>query len=39
MAGSDVREIIGTLWVLVGSDGNSLAVHGVTGQGSPHPRF
>ena len=39
MAESDVREIIGTLWVLVGSDGNSLAVHGVTGQGSPHPRF
>jgi N-acyl-D-amino-acid deacylase len=28
-----------TPWVLVGSDGNALAPHGVTGQGKPHPRY
>lgn len=39
MAEQDVRAITGTPWVLVGSDGNSLAVHGVTSQGKPHPRF
>lgn len=39
MANEDVNEITGTPWVLVGSDGNSLAVHGVTSQGKPHPRF
>ncbi len=39
MAEEDVRTITGTPWVLVGSDGTSLAVHGVTGQGKPHPRF
>lgn len=39
MAEEDVRTITGTPWVLVGSDGNSLAVQGVTGQGKPHPRF
>jgi N-acyl-D-aspartate/D-glutamate deacylase len=39
MAEDDVREITRTPWVLVGSDGNSLATHGVTGQGKPHPRF
>jgi N-acyl-D-amino-acid deacylase len=39
MAERDVDEIIGTPWVLVGSDGNSLAPYGVTGQGKPHPRF
>ncbi len=35
----DVEEIVRTPWVLVGSDGNSLAPYGVTGQGKPHPRF
>jgi len=39
MAEQDVQAITGTPWVLVGSDGNSLAVHGVTSQGKPHPRF
>lgn len=39
MAEEDVQEIVGTPWVLVGSDGNSLATHGVTSQGLPHPRF
>lgn len=35
----DVDLITARPWVLVGSDGNSLAVHGVTSQGMPHPRF
>jgi N-acyl-D-aspartate/D-glutamate deacylase len=39
MAEEDVQEIVRTPWVLVGSDGNSLATHGVTSQGMPHPRF
>jgi len=39
MAEQDVQTITGTPWVLVGSDGNSLAVHGITSQGKPHPRF
>ena len=39
MTEKDVDEITGTPWVLVGSDGNSLAPYGVTGQGKPHPRF
>jgi N-acyl-D-aspartate/D-glutamate deacylase len=39
MAEEDVRAITGTPWILVGSDGNSLAVQGVTSQGMPHPRF
>lgn len=39
MAEEDVQTITGTPWILVGSDGNSLAVHGVTSQGKPHPRF
>ena len=34
----DVREISRAPWVLAGSDANSLAVTGVTGQGKPHPR-
>jgi len=38
-AQKDVDAIAGTPWVLVGSDGNSLAVHGITHQGKPHPRF
>ncbi len=39
MAEPDVDQITGTPWVLVGSDGNSLAPYGVTSQGKPHPRF
>ena len=39
MAEADVHRISGTPWVLVGSDGNSLATSGVTSQGLPHPRF
>jgi N-acyl-D-amino-acid deacylase len=39
MAEEDVRRITGTPWILVGSDGNSLATEGVTSQGMPHPRF
>jgi N-acyl-D-aspartate/D-glutamate deacylase len=38
MAEPDVREISRAPWVLTGSDANSLAVSGVTGQGKPHPR-
>ncbi len=39
LAEADVNTITGVPWILVGSDGNSLAVHGITGQGKPHPRF
>ena len=39
MAEADVRRISGAPWTLVGSDGNSLATSGVTGQGMPHPRY
>ena len=39
MAEADVREIVRTPWILVASDGNSLAVTGVTSQGLPHPRY
>jgi N-acyl-D-amino-acid deacylase len=39
MAAADVREIAGTPWVLVGSDGNALAPYGITSQGKPHPRY
>ncbi len=39
MTDADVREITRTAWVTVGSDGNALAVTGVTGQGKPHPRY
>ncbi len=35
----DVRELIRSPKVLVGSDGNCVATHGVTSQGMPHPRF
>lgn len=35
----DVRAFIRAPEVLVGSDGNSVAPTGITGQGSPHPRF
>jgi len=36
---ADVATIVRAPWVLVGSDGNSLAPYGVTSQGKPHPRF
>jgi N-acyl-D-amino-acid deacylase len=39
MSEADVQEITRTPWVLVGSDGNALAIDGVTGQGKPHPRY
>mgnify|MGYP001211500993 CR=1 FL=1 len=39
MSEEDVQEILRSPMVMVGSDGNSLATHGVTSQGSPHPRF
>lgn len=35
----DVRTLIRAPEVLVGSDGNSVAPYGITGQGRPHPRF
>jgi N-acyl-D-amino-acid deacylase len=35
----DVRSFIRSPNVLVGSDGNSVAPYGTTGQGKPHPRF
>ena len=35
----DVREFVRSPVVAVGSDGNSIAPHGTTGQGRPHPRF
>jgi N-acyl-D-aspartate/D-glutamate deacylase len=39
MSENDVDEITRAPWVLVGSDGNSLATSGITSQGKPHPRF
>ncbi len=39
MAEEDVQAILRSPTMLVGSDGTSLAPHGVTGQGKPHPRF
>ena len=39
MAEEDVQDILRDPAILVGSDGNSLAPYGVTGQGKPHPRF
>lgn len=39
MAEEDVQSILRTPHILVGSDGNSLAPYGITGQGKPHPRF
>jgi N-acyl-D-amino-acid deacylase len=35
----DVRELLRTPFVLIGSDGRSVAPDNVTGQGKPHPRF
>ena len=34
-----MQEILRSPMVPVGSDGNSLALYGITGQGKPHPRF
>jgi N-acyl-D-aspartate/D-glutamate deacylase len=39
MAEDDVREILQSPSVLIGSDGTALAPYGVTGQGKPHPRY
>jgi len=39
MADADVHEITRAPWVTVGSDGNALAITGVTSQGKPHPRY
>ncbi len=35
----DIRTMIKSPTVCVGSDGNCVAPYGVTGQGMPHPRF
>jgi N-acyl-D-amino-acid deacylase len=35
----DVRTLIRSDRVCVGSDGNCVAPYGITGQGKPHPRF
>jgi len=39
IAEDDVRDFIRAPEVMVGSDGNSVAPTGITGQGKPHPRF
>jgi hypothetical protein len=39
MTDADVHEITRAPWITVGSDGNALAVTGVTSQGKPHPRY
>ncbi len=35
----DVKALIASPKVMVGSDGNAVAPYGTTGQGKPHPRF
>ena len=35
----DVQDFVRSTDVMVGSDGNSVAPEGTTGQGRPHPRF
>ena len=35
----DVRDFVRSADVMIGSDGNSVAPYGTTGQGKPHPRF
>src|SRR4029450_11052939 len=37
MSEADVREIIGSPWVLIGSDANAVAPSGPTGRGKAHP--
>jgi N-acyl-D-amino-acid deacylase len=39
IAEDDIRALIASPDVMVGSDGNSVAPYGTTGQGKPHPRF
>jgi N-acyl-D-aspartate/D-glutamate deacylase len=39
MAEDDVRAILTTPWVVVGSDGVALAPYGPTSGGTPHPRY
>jgi N-acyl-D-amino-acid deacylase len=39
MAEDDVRTILTTPWVVVGSDGVALAPYGPTAGGKPHPRY
>jgi N-acyl-D-amino-acid deacylase len=39
MAEDDVRAILTTPWVVVGSDGVALAPYGPTAGGKPHPRY
>ena len=36
---TDVKKFVVSTDVMVGSDGNSVAPEGITGQGRPHPRF
>jgi N-acyl-D-aspartate/D-glutamate deacylase len=36
---ADIRTLVQSPEVCVGSDGNCVAPYGVTGQGKPHPRF
>ncbi len=35
----DVKDFVRSGDVMIGSDGNSVAPYGTTGQGKPHPRF
>ena len=35
----DVKDFVRSENVMIGSDGNSVAPYGTTGQGKPHPRF
>lgn len=35
----DVKDFVASGDVMIGSDGNSVAPYGTTGQGKPHPRF
>ena len=35
----DVQDFVRSEDVMIGSDGNSVAPYGTTGQGKPHPRF
>ena len=35
----DVKDFVRSPDVMIGSDGNSVAPNGATGQGKPHPRF
>lgn len=39
IAEDDVKDFVASADVMIGSDGNSVAPDGITGQGSPHPRF